>query len=184
MRRAQPVTLNTAQCKQLDRTRAAAKSPFVSPCEPGLSCWPPTVSRIIARVCSWWPAGARAFSKAASPALQKTPHGPVHLPRSQQTPPARVQRHPEPPMAAAAGVSASTVGRIWRAHGLELKANSDTNPPEHALVLSLDEKSQIQALDRTQPGAAQKGTRPNDDPRLQAQRHDHPVCDGSVIAEA
>ena len=28
------------------------------------------------------------------------------------------------------------------------------DPPEHALVLSVDEKSQIQALDRTQPGAA------------------------------
>jgi hypothetical protein len=30
------------------------------------------------------------------------------------------------------------------------------NPPEHALVLSLDEKSQIQALDRTQPGLPMK----------------------------
>ena len=75
-------------------------------------------------------------------------------------------------MAAAVGVSASTVGRIWRAHGLKphrvktFKLSNDPrfaeklddiiglylNPPEHALVLCLDEKSQIQALDRTQPG--------------------------------
>lgn len=75
-------------------------------------------------------------------------------------------------MARAAGVSASTVGRIWREHGLKphrvktFKLSNDKrfaeklddvvglylNPPEHAIVLSCDEKSQIQALDRTQPG--------------------------------
>lgn len=75
-------------------------------------------------------------------------------------------------MAAEAGVSASTIGRIWRAHGLKphriktFKLSNDPcfaeklddivglylNPPEHAIVLCLDEKSQIQALDRTQPG--------------------------------
>jgi len=37
------------------------------------------------------------------------------------------------------------------------------NPPEHALVLSLDEKSQIQALDRTQPGLPMKKAVPYDD---------------------
>ena len=75
-------------------------------------------------------------------------------------------------MAAAAGVSASTVRRVWKRHGLKphlvrtFKVSNDPrfvekledivglymNPPEHALVLSVDEKSQIQALDRTQPG--------------------------------
>jgi transposase len=75
-------------------------------------------------------------------------------------------------MAAAATVSASTVGRIWREHGLKphrlktFKLSNDKrfvekledivglylSPPEHAIVLSCDEKSQIQALDRTQPG--------------------------------
>jgi transposase len=69
------------------------------------------------------------------------------------------------------GISDSSVGRIWRAHGLKphrvdsFKISNDPrfaekledivglylNPPEHALVLSVDEKSQIQALDRTQP---------------------------------
>ena len=75
-------------------------------------------------------------------------------------------------LARAMGLSASRVGRIWRAHGLKphlvesFKLSSDPrfvekleaivglylNPPEHALVLCVDEKSQIQALDRTQPG--------------------------------
>ena len=75
-------------------------------------------------------------------------------------------------MAAAMGLSESSVRRIWHAHGLKphvmesFKLSNDPrfaekledivglylNPPEHALVLSLDEKSQIQALDRTQPG--------------------------------
>ena len=75
-------------------------------------------------------------------------------------------------MARAAGVSEATVRRIWHAHGLKphlvktFKLSNDKrftekledivglylNPPEHALVLCLDEKSQIQALDRSQPG--------------------------------
>src|SRR5215213_7106629 len=75
-------------------------------------------------------------------------------------------------MAKAAGVSVSSVQRIWRAHGLaphrvrRFKLSNDpefvpklrdivglyVDPPAHAVVLSVDEKSQIQALDRTQPG--------------------------------
>ena len=75
-------------------------------------------------------------------------------------------------MARASGISASAVRRIWKAHGLQphryrqFKLSNDPNfvdklrdvvglyvdPPAHAIVLSLDEKSQIQALDRTQPG--------------------------------
>ena len=75
-------------------------------------------------------------------------------------------------MALAAGISEATVRRIWRAHGLKphlvrtFKLSRDPrftekledivglylNPPEHAIVLCADEKSQIQALDRTQPG--------------------------------
>jgi transposase len=74
-------------------------------------------------------------------------------------------------MARTQRVSAATVQRIWRAYGLQphrlefFKLSSDPafvakvrdivglywHPPEHALVLSVDEKSQIQALDRTQP---------------------------------
>ena len=70
------------------------------------------------------------------------------------------------------GLSPRTIGRVWRRHGLKphlsrtFKLSNDPkfveklddviglylNPPEHALVLSVDEKSQIQALDRTQSG--------------------------------
>ena len=79
-------------------------------------------------------------------------------------------------MAEAAGVSVSSVQRIWRAHGLQphrvrqFKLSTDpefvdklrdivglyVDPPAHAVVLSVDEKSQIQALDRTQPGLPMK----------------------------
>ena len=75
-------------------------------------------------------------------------------------------------MAAASGVSLRSVQRIWAAHGLQphrvrrFKLSTDPafaaklrdvvglylDPPAHSLVLSVDEKSQIQALDRTQPG--------------------------------
>ena len=75
-------------------------------------------------------------------------------------------------MAKASGLSVSSVQRIWRAHGLQphrmrqFKLSNDpkfvdklrdvvglyVDPPAHAIVLSLDEQSQIQALDRTQPG--------------------------------
>ena len=74
------------------------------------------------------------------------------------------------------GVSVSSVQRIWRAHGLQphrvrqFKLSQDpefvdklrdvvglyVDPPAHAVVLSVDEKSQIQALDRTQPGLPMK----------------------------
>jgi len=74
-------------------------------------------------------------------------------------------------MAAAAGISHTTVGRIWRAFGLQphivrrFKLSDDPlfiekvrdvvglylNPPEHAVVFSFDEKPQIQALERAQP---------------------------------
>jgi transposase len=79
-------------------------------------------------------------------------------------------------MATAHGVSHSTVQRIWDAHGLQphrvetFKLSTDPqfvekltdivglymNPPEKAVVLCVDEKSQIQALDRTQPGLPMK----------------------------
>ena len=75
-------------------------------------------------------------------------------------------------MAKAVGISLGSVQRIWQAHKLQphrlrtFKRSRDpsfaakladivglyVDPPAHAVVLSLDEKSQIQALDRTQPG--------------------------------
>ena len=75
-------------------------------------------------------------------------------------------------MAEQQGVSKATISRIWQSHGLKphrtkaFKLSRDPkflekltdvvglylNPPDKALVLCVDEKSQIQALDRTQPG--------------------------------
>src|SRR5664279_1234080 len=75
-------------------------------------------------------------------------------------------------MAKVQSISVSSVQRIWRKHGLQphrtrlFKLSNDpqfatklreivglyVDPPAHAVVLSIDEKSQIQALDRTQPG--------------------------------
>jgi len=79
-------------------------------------------------------------------------------------------------MAKATGISVSSVQRIWRKHGLQphrtrqFKLSNDpqfaaklheivglyVDPPAHTVVLSIDEKSQIQALDRTQPGLPMK----------------------------
>ena len=83
-------------------------------------------------------------------------------------------------MAKAAGISLGAVQGIWKAHGLvphrvrTFKLSKDPEfiaklrdvvglymrPPAHAIVLSVDEKSQIQALDRTQPGLPMKEGRP------------------------
>jgi transposase len=90
--------------------------------------------------------------------LHQSPEGATHWSRSR--------------MAQATGLSESTIGRIWKQHGLKphlvdtFKLSNDKrfvekledivglylSPPEHAVVFSCDEKSQIQALDRTQPG--------------------------------
>jgi transposase len=112
-------------------------------------------------------------------------------------------------MAAAAGISLRSVQRIWAAHGLQphrvrrFKLSQDPafaaklrdvvglylDPPAHSLVLSVDEKSQIQALDRTQPGLPMKkgraGTMTHDDIRhgtttLFAALN---VLDGTVIGQ-
>jgi transposase len=91
-------------------------------------------------------------------------------------PPAQVTHWSCRTMAKISGVSKASVQRIWHAHGLKphlvktFKLSNDPhfiekledviglymNPPEHALVFSLDEKSQIQALDRTQPSLPMK----------------------------
>ena len=90
-------------------------------------------------------------------------------------------------MAKAAGISYTSVQRIWRAHGLKphlvktFKVSPDKNfaakvedvvglylnPPDKALVLCVDEKSQIQALDRTPARpAAQEGPGRHHDARF------------------
>ena len=96
--------------------------------------------------------------------------------KTTQTTPANATHWSTRTMAREVGISEASVRRIWRAHGLKphrvetFKVSNDPNfaakledivglylnPPEHALVLSVDEKSQIQALDRTQPGLPMK----------------------------
>lgn len=105
---------------------------------------------------------------------------------TQETPAGRTQWSTRT-MAQAVGVSASTVRRVWQSHGLKphrvkyFRLSDDPdfaekvedivglylNPPEHALVLALDEKTQIQALDRTQPGLPLKKG------RAQTMTHDY-----------
>lgn len=91
--------------------------------------------------------------------------------RTTQTKPVDATHWSTNSMAKAANTNATTVRRIWNEHGLKphlvksFKLSNDKqfvekltdvvglylNPPEHAIVLSCDEKSSIQALDRTQP---------------------------------
>ena len=99
-------------------------------------------------------------------------------------------------MAKRTGLSRSTIGRIWRDFGLKphrvdtFKLSTDPlfvekvvdvvglyhNPPERAVVLCVDEKSQIQALDRSQPVLPMMPGMPRAaHPRLPAQRHHQPV---------
>ncbi len=88
--------------------------------------------------------------------------------RTLETKPADATHWSSRGMARASGLSVSTVQRIWRAFGLQphrletFKLSTDPDfvakvrdiyvaPPERAIVLCVDEKSQIQALDRSQP---------------------------------
>ena len=112
-------------------------------------------------------------------------------------------------MAKQAGASAATISRIWRTHGLKphlsktFKVSNDIrfeekltdivglymNPPERAVVLCCDEKSQVQALDRTQPGLPFKRG------RAETMTHDYKrhgtttlfaalnILDGSVLSQ-
>ena len=92
--------------------------------------------------------------------------------RTTRTLPAKATQWSQRSLAKALDLSDSTIGRVWRAHGLKphlvrtFKVSNDPrfvekledvvglylDAPEHALVLCCDEKSQVQALDRTQPG--------------------------------
>ena len=126
-----------------------------------------------------------------------------------QTTPANATHWSTRTLAKVAGVSATTVARVWRAHGLKphriksFKISRDPrfvekledivglylSPPEHALVLCCDEKSQVQALDRTQPGLPLKKG------RVATMTHDYKrngtttlfaalnILDGQVIAQ-
>ena len=125
----------------------------------------------------------------------------------EETPPADATHWTVRAMAARSGMSPAMVHRIWQEAGLvphrfrRFKLSNDpafvtkvedvvglyVDPPRHAVVLSIDEKSQIQALDRTQPGLPMKPG------RLGTMTHDYKrhgtttlfaalnVLDGTVI---
>lgn len=119
------------------------------------------------------PLAKRKVSEIIRKTIETKPQGATHWSRSL--------------MAHEAGVSESTVGRVWARNGLKphriisFKLSNDKlfeeklkdivglylSPPEHAVVFSCDEKSQIQALDRTQPGLPLKKG------RCQTMTHDY-----------
>ena len=128
---------------------------------------------------------------------------------TQEAPPTEATHWTLRAMADTVGLAASTVQAIWKTHGLaphrwrQFKLSKDpafveklydvvglyVDPPAHAVVLSIDEKSQIQALDRTQPGLPLKKG------RAATMTHDYKrhgtttlfaalnVLDGTVIAQ-
>jgi len=135
-----------------------------------------------AKTCVWrW---QERFMLAGADALLRDKTRPSRIPplgaavadrvvaRTLAAPPGETTHWTAAVMARECGISASSVHRIWRSHGLrphqvrQFKLSNDPNfaaklrevvglyvaPPAHAVVLSVDEKSQIQALDRTQPG--------------------------------
>ncbi|MBW6455889.1 MAG: IS630 family transposase [Trueperaceae bacterium] len=122
------------------------------------------------------------FAEHGLDGLQDAPHPGrprVYGPEVRERIVATTLKKPEEPvthwsrarLAKRVGVSASTVGRVWREKNLKphrvetFKYSSDPqlvekvidvvglylDPPERAIVLSVDEKTQVQALDRTQP---------------------------------
>ena len=117
--------------------------------------------------------GPKKESEVIHKTLHTKPHGATHWSRSL--------------MAKEVGISETSVGKIWARNGLKphlhktFKISNDPkfeeklcdivglylSPPENALVFSCDEKSQIQALDRTQPGLPLKRG------RAQTMTHDY-----------
>ena len=146
---------NTAQCGATVRRVAVQAVVLASPC-----CSPGTRRRIT----------DTQIEQVIVRTLETTPRGATHWSTRD--------------MAKATGLSHMTISRIWQAFGLQphrsetFKLSPDpllvekvrdivglyVNPPEHAVVLCVDEKSQIQALDRTtpllpmQPGQAERRT--------------------------
>ena len=130
-----------------------------------------------------WTASVR--SHRAGDASRGCPRGP--WPRCARHPPRGPRRRldalDDPLMAKRFGIGKDTVARIWRDHNLKpwqvetFKLSNDPrfeeklvdvvglylNPPERAVVFCFDEKTQVQALDRTQPSLPMKPGRGGDD---------------------
>jgi transposase len=144
----------------------------------------------VSKRCVWrWQARSAAEGVAGLLRDKTRPPGTPPLPQAtvervveltRQAPPSEATHWTGRAMAKAVGISLSAVQGIWKAHGLvphrvrTFKLSRDPefipklrdvvglymSPPAHAVVLSVDEKSQIQALDRTQPGLPMTAGRP------------------------
>lgn len=131
-----------------------------------------TVSKWRRRYAAYRWAGLSDAPRTGRPRSVTDEHVQMVVDKVRQTKPAQATHWSIRTMSAQTGVSASAVQRIWRAFGLKphrvetFKLSTDPNfvdkvhdvvglylaPPDRALVLCVDEKSQIQALNRTQPG--------------------------------
>jgi putative transposase len=134
-----------------------------------ISVW--TVSKWRARYLALGLAGLHDELRPGRPRTISDDRVATLVRKTLQTRPKRATQWSVRSMAGESDLSAATVYRIWRAFGLQphrqrhFKLSNDPffvekvreivglylNPPDHALVLCVDEKSQIQALDRTQP---------------------------------
>lgn len=132
---------------------------------------PQTVSKWRRRYAAYRWAGLSDAPRAGRPRTVTDEQVQLVVDKVRQTKPERATQWSVRTMSAATGVSAPTVQRIWHTFGLKphrsetFKLSTDPNfvdkvhdvvglyvdPPDRALVLCVDEKSQIQALNRTQP---------------------------------
>jgi len=158
VRRARAVLLMSQQVSGVEIARLTGYTPV-------------QVSRIRSRVAKEGVAGLQDRSRSGRPPTVTAQKAARIVALTLQQPGPGVTHWSTRDLAARAGVSHSTVHRIWRVQALKphqvktFKFSRDPqlaekvadvvglylNPPEHAVVLSVDEKTQIQALNRTQP---------------------------------
>lgn len=132
---------------------------------------PVQVSRLRHRFAAEGPVGLADRPRSGRPAVISERQRARLVALTLQAPPAGLSHWSTRELARRTGLSHSTVHRIWQAHALQphrvesFKFTTDPraaekiadvvglylNPPTNALVLCLDEKTQIQALERTQP---------------------------------
>lgn len=149
---------------------AIAGGTGVRRCAAALATTPATVSRWVRRYREAGLAGLQTMAKSGRPRVYGEADERRIVARTLK-PPAAESQWTARTLARKLGISASTVYRVWKKHGLQphrvatFKFSTDPDfdrkmaeivglymdPPEKALVLCVDEKSQIQALDRTQP---------------------------------
>src|ERR1700739_795883 len=138
---------------------------------PRLGIDPDTVGKWRRRFAAHRLEGLRDEPRSGTPRTIEDARIETVIVRTLETKPPNATHWSSRSMARASGLSVSTVQRIWRAFGLQphrletFKLSNDPDfvakvrdivglyvaPPERAIVLCVDEKSQIQALDRSQP---------------------------------